>query len=89
MLEEQLDPLFKVELGEYQRAAIYLFTLTCGIGAFSKLTLLKLNCGDQHGACDALRRWVYGGGNKWRGLINRRDMERSLCLAESADDLGD
>ena len=87
-VKAQVDPLVRVPLGEYQRAAIYSFTYNVGIGAFSKSTLLKkLNAGDVNGACEELRRWVYAGGMKWRGLMNRRDMERSLCLAESADDL--
>ncbi|MDH2066876.1 lysozyme [Pantoea sp. GD03673] len=83
-----VDSMVKVPLGEYQRAALYSFTYNVGSGAFSKSTLLKhLNSGDVTGACEELRRWVYAGGMKWRGLMNRRDMERSLCLAESDDDL--
>ncbi|QKJ88032.1 Lysozyme [Paramixta manurensis] len=87
-VKEQVDPLVKVHLGEYQRAALYSFTYNVGVSAFSNSTLLKkLNAGDQAGACDEMRRWVYAGGQKWRGLMNRRDMERSLCLAEDANDL--
>lgn len=46
-----------------------------------------MNAGDQVGACEELRRWVYAGGMKWRGLMNRRDMERSMCLADGPDDI--
>ncbi|MHA0915385.1 glycoside hydrolase family protein [Kosakonia sp. CFBP8986] len=54
--------------------------------AFSKSTLLKkLSRGDQEGAYEQMRRWVYAGGMKWKGLQNRREMERSMCLAESKD----
>jgi len=88
LVKAQVDPLVKVPLGEYQRAALYSFTYNVGIGAFSKSTLLKkLNAGNVDAACEELRRWIYAGGQKWRGLMNRRDMERSLCLAETADDL--
>lgn len=83
-----VDSLVKIPLGEYQRAALYSFTYNVGLSAFSKSALLKkLNVGDVDGACDEMRRWVYAGGQKWRGLMNRRDMERSMCLAENADDL--
>ncbi|HAI51398.1 MAG TPA: lysozyme [Enterobacteriaceae bacterium] len=83
-----VDKLVKVPLNEYQRAALYSFVFNVGSDAFSKSTLLrKLNNGDQDGACDEMRRWVYAGGMKWKGLQNRREMERSMCLAESKNDL--
>ncbi|WP_313055335.1 lysozyme [Atlantibacter hermannii] len=83
-----VDKLVKVPLNEYQRAALYSFVFNVGSDAFSKSTLLrKLNNGDQNGACDEMRRWVYAGGMKWKGLQNRREMERSMCLAESKNDL--
>ncbi|MGY6029855.1 lysozyme [Phytobacter sp. AG2a] len=82
-----VDSLVKVPLGEYQRAALYSFVFNVGSDAFSKSTLLKkINRGDQVGACEEMRRWVYAGGMKWKGLQNRREMERSLCLAESKND---
>lgn len=83
-----VDSQVKVPLGEYQRAALYSFVFNVGSDAFSKSTLLKkLNRGDQEGACEEMRRWVYAGGMKWKGLQNRREMERSMCLAESKNDL--
>lgn len=79
-----VDNLVKVPLGEYQRAALYSFVFNVGSDAFSKSTLLrKLNRGDHEGACEEMRRWVYAGGMRWKGLQNRREMERSMCLAES------
>ena len=87
-VKKAVDGMVKIPLGEYQRAALYSFTYNVGTSAFSKSTLLKrLNAGDVDGACEELRRWIYAGGQKWRGLMNRRDMERTMCLAESADDL--
>ena len=87
-VKKAVDSLVKVPLGEYPRAALYSFTYNVGTSAFSKSTLLKkLNSGDQAGACEELRRWVYAGGMKWKGLMNRRDMERSLCLADGPNDL--
>lgn len=87
-VKKTVDSLVKVPLNEYQRAALYSFTYNVGSGAFSKSTLLKkLNAGDQDGACEELRRWVYAGGMKFRGLMNRRDMERSMCLADGPSDI--
>lgn len=87
-VKKTVDGLVKVQLNEYQRAALYSFTYNVGVGSFSKSTLLKkLNAGDQEGACEELRRWVYAGGMKFRGLMNRRDMERSMCLAEGPNDI--
>ena len=87
-VKKTVDSLVKVPLNEYQRAALYSFTYNVGSGSFSKSTLLKkLNAGDQDGACEELRRWVYAGGMKFRGLMNRRDMERSMCLAEGPNDI--
>lgn len=87
-VQVKVDSLVKVPLSEYQRAALYSFAFNIGIPAFSESTLLKkLNAGDQPGACDELRRWVFAGGRKWKGLMNRRDIERALCLAEGSDDL--
>ncbi|WP_312198796.1 lysozyme [Kosakonia cowanii] len=86
--KRKVDSLVKVPLSEYQRAALYSFVFNVGSDAFSKSTLLKkLNRGDQEGACEEMRRWVYAGGMKWKGLQNRREMERSMCLAESKNDL--
>ncbi|WP_058962522.1 lysozyme [Type-E symbiont of Plautia stali] len=87
-VKRAVDSLVKVPLGEYQRASLYSFTYNVGTSAFSKSTLLKkLNAGDEAGACEEMRRWVYAGGMKWKGLQNRRDMERSLCLSEGANDI--
>ncbi|MDI6634350.1 lysozyme [Pantoea dispersa] len=87
-VKKVVDGLVKVQLNEYQRAALYSFTYNVGTSAFSKSTLLKrLNSGDQAGACEEMRRWVYAGGMKWKGLQNRRDMERSLCLADGPNDI--
>lgn len=87
-VKKAVDSMVMVPLGEYPRAALYSFTYNVGTSAFSKSTLLKrLNAGDQAGACEELRRWVYAGGMKWKGLMNRRDMERSLCLADGPNDI--
>jgi lysozyme len=75
-----VDESVKVILNDYQKAALYSFTYNAGVAAFKSSTLLKkLNAGDTRGACDELRRWTYAGGQKWKGLITRREIERELC----------
>lgn len=64
-----------------RRAALASFAYNVGAYAFRRSTLLKkLNAGDVVGACNELRRWVYAGGRKLRGLVRRREAERRLCL---------
>lgn len=78
-----VDSSVKVKLNDYQKAALYSFTYNVGAGTFQSSTLLKkLNCNDIHGACDELRRWTYAGGKQWKGLINRREVERQLCYGK-------
>lgn len=76
-----IDPLIEVRIPEATRAALYSFTYNVGAGAFSKSTLLKkLNSEDIPGACKELQRWTYAGGKQWKGLMNRREIEREVCL---------
>uniref|UniRef100_A0A3B0MGF4 Lysozyme n=1 Tax=Arsenophonus endosymbiont of Trialeurodes vaporariorum TaxID=235567 RepID=A0A3B0MGF4_9GAMM len=70
-----------VPLSDLQKAALTSFVYNIGSGAFANSTLLKkLNAGDIHGACDQMRRWKYDEGKVSNGLINRREVERELCL---------
>lgn len=76
----QVDPYIKVPTSETQRAAIYSFAYNVGATATINSTLLKkLNAKDYAGACTELKRWVYAGGKKWKGLMNRRDVEYQVC----------
>lgn len=79
---QQVSDAVKVTLSPEERAGYTSFAYNVGIGAFRKSTLLrKLNTGDRVGAADELPRWVYAGGKKLNGLINRRAKERALCLS--------
>ncbi|HFD3847264.1 lysozyme [Serratia marcescens] len=76
----QVDKQIKVPTTETQRAAIYSFSYNVGVKAFIDSTMLKkLNAGDYDGACSEMLRWVYAGGKKWKGLMNRRDVEYQVC----------
>ena len=67
-------------LPETRRAALASFVYNVGESQFKASTLLrKLNAGDARGACAELSRWVYAGGQKLQGLVNRRAAERELC----------
>lgn len=79
-IQRQVDALVKVSLDNHTKASLYSFAYNVGILAFSHSTLLKkLNAGDQHGACEEMKRRIYAGGKVWKGLINRREMESALC----------
>lgn len=79
-IARQVDPFIKVKTTETQRAAIYSFAYNVGATAAINSTLLKkLNAKDYSGACAELKRWVYAGGKKWKGLVNRRDVEYEVC----------
>ncbi|SMP41237.1 lysozyme [Serratia sp. CC22-02] len=87
MLDKDLVPFarsversVKVPASEYQKAALISFSYNVGVKAFESSTLLKkLNAGDSRGACDEMRRWNKAGGKVWKGLINRREVEREIC----------
>lgn len=71
-----------VNISPEELAAYTSFSYNVGLDAFRRSTLLsKLNAGDRVGACDQLMRWVYAGGRKLQGLVNRREAERELCLS--------
>lgn len=77
----QTDKLIKAEIPDAMRGAIYSFAYNVGPTAFSKSTMLqRINANDKIGACEQMRRWVFAGGKKWQGLINRREVEREVCL---------
>ncbi|CZV08560.1 phage lysozyme [Enterobacter hormaechei] len=79
-IARQVDPHIKVQTTDTQRAAIYSFAYNVGTTAAIKSTLLKrLNARDYAGACNELKRWIYAGGKKWKGLMNRRDVEYQVC----------
>ena len=71
----------KVPLNQNQYDAFVRFTYNVGVSAYCHSTLVKkLNAGDYTGACWALDKWVYAGGRKIQGLVNRRASERNQCL---------
>lgn len=70
-----------VPLSDGQFDALVSLTFNLGGGALQRSTLRrKINRKDYDGAAGEFRRWVYSGGRKFRGLVLRRDAEKSLFL---------
>ncbi|MDH1088819.1 lysozyme [Pantoea brenneri] len=77
----QINPYITRPITDTTRAALYSFAYNVGPTNFKTSTLLRrLNMGDTAGACDQLKRWIYAGGKKWKGLMSRRDIERDVCM---------
>ncbi|AYC20054.1 Lysozyme RrrD [Dickeya dianthicola] len=89
LLRSDLQPVFStidqvvtVPMPDARRAALASFAYNVGTGALTRSTMLrKLNAGDTSEACEELLRWNKAGGREWKGLTNRREVERELCLA--------
>ena len=79
--EGVLKECIKVPLSQNEYDAYVSFTYNIGPTAFCKSNLVKkLNSGDYEGACNELTKWVYVKGRYSRGLDNRRQAEKKLCL---------
>lgn len=56
-----------------------------GTDAYCKSTVdRRFDAGDIKGGCDALLAWRFAGGKEVRGLLNRRNAERAICLKDAA-----
>lgn len=54
-----------------------------GSGALCKSTAMrKANSGDYAGACDAVTSWVKAGGVTVKGLVNRRNASKEMCMKD-------
>lgn len=71
----------KVPLHQHEYDAAVLLAYNIGGDAFCKSTVVKRwNAGDYAGGCEAFLMWNKAGGRVVRGLVNRREAERRLCL---------
>lgn len=56
-----------------------------GTGALCKSTAMRrANAGDYSGACDAVTMWVKAGGKTIKGLVNRRNASKEMCMKDVA-----
>lgn len=63
-------------LTRWQADALIIFAFNIGEPAFAQSTLLRrVNTGDYDSVPEQLRRWVYAGGKRVKGLANRREAE--------------
>ena len=80
--EKAMKRLIKVELNENEFSALCSFVYNLGSGNLQSSTLrTKLNRGDYDGAANEFPKWRRAGGKILKGLVLRREMERSLFLA--------
>lgn len=78
-----IQKLVKVPLSVNQYAALLSFTFNLGGAALERSTLLRLlNEKQYEAACDQLINWVYAGGKKLQGLVNRRKDEQRVWNGE-------
>ena len=72
-----------VALKPYQFDALVSFSFNVGVSAFKNSTLLSvLNEGKYDEVPGQLGRWVFSGGHKVQGLVNRRENEVKLWNGE-------
>lgn len=74
--------LIDVPLSDGQFDALVSFTFNLGAGALQRSTMRrKINRGEHKAVPDELRRWVWAGGKKLRGLMRRREAEACLYVS--------
>lgn len=79
--EGALKQCVTVPLHQHEYDAWISFSYNVGASAFCRSTAArKLNAGDYEGACREMDKWIYVKGRRIQGLVNRRAMERDLCL---------
>jgi lysozyme len=82
MAENAVSSLVKVPLTDNQFAALVSFVFNVGPTKFANSTLLKkLNDDDYESVPTYLKSWVFAGGQKRQGLVNRRAAEAALWMA--------
>jgi lysozyme len=79
----EVKKLIKVPVNNNQLIALASFAYNEGIGALKESTLLQLlnNKADKVTVANQFDRWIYAGGSISKGLINRRNAEKSLFLS--------
>jgi len=67
----------------YQLVAATSLTYNIGEAAYARSTVRRrFNAGDLRGGCDAFLAWRFAGGREIKGLRNRREAERKICLTD-------
>lgn len=80
-VEKAVNESVKVRLSQNEFDALVSLAFNIGNGAFAKSTLVKkLNAGDRAGAADQFLVWNKAAGKVMKGLVTRRQDERSQFL---------
>ena len=67
----------------YQLVAATSLAYNIGGAAYARSTVRRrFNAGDLRGGCDAFLAWRFAGGREIKGLKNRREAERKICLTD-------
>lgn len=81
-VNQTLNCVVKIAISQNQYDALCSFTFNLGSGALKGSTLLKrLNEGNLRAAADEFPKWCHDNGKVVKGLLNRRNAERSLFLS--------
>ena len=82
MAERAVLRLITVPLSDGQFDALVSFTFNLGSGALQRSTLRrKVNRQEYEDAALEFGKWVWAGGRRLKGLINRRKAEAALFLS--------
>lgn len=78
----ELSNCVTVPLRRHEWAALLSWSYNVGTTAACKSTLIrKVNSGAASAEfCAELKKWVYAGGKRVRGLVNRREAEYRMCM---------
>jgi lysozyme len=81
--KREIAACVKAPLYQWELDAAMSLAYNIGIKAFCGSTMVKRwNAGDYAGGCAEIKRWVYAGGKKLRGLVTRREAEYRLCMGQ-------
>jgi lysozyme len=81
--KREIAACVKVPLYQWELDAAMSLAYNIGVKAFCGSTMVKRwNAGDYAGGCAEIKRWVYAGGKKLRGLVTRREAEYRLCMGQ-------
>ncbi len=82
IFEDSINNLVKVNLNQNQFDALVSFVFNIGISNFKKSTILKLiNMSDFNLASQQFDKWIYINGKISKGLVKRRQIEKSLFIS--------
>lgn len=81
--DDAISKCLNRELPDSMRIAFLSVSYNIGTSGFCRSSMARhANAGDFRAACDALLLWNKAGGRVVRGLVNRRNDERRICLKD-------